>query len=126
MIFLVKEMMEIHDGNVSLEKIVQKSLHYPHHQSNYKDGLASGLMLLGLKISKSPAIETVTDNFDLKWKNILHNAEMRLVELLLMETCQVLLKIEMILRIKPEMYILMVIQKQGHDKMKNFSTMRTL
>lgn len=95
MIFLVKEMMEIHDGNVSLEKIVQKSLHYPLHQSNYKDGLASGLMLLGLKISKSPAIETVTDNFDLKWKNILHNAKMRLVELLLMETCQVLLKIEM-------------------------------
>ena len=80
-IFLVNGMM-IYDGNMSQEKLVQKSLRYQHHQNNYKDTPASGLIPLGLKINKSPAIEIVADDFELKWKNKLYNAERRLVELL--------------------------------------------
>lgn len=80
-IFLVNGMM-IYDGNMSQEKLVQKSLRYQHHQNNYKDTPASGLIPLGLKINKSPAIEIVADDFELKWKNKLYNTERRLVELL--------------------------------------------
>ena len=76
----------IHGGNMSMEKLLQKSLCYEHHQNNYQDSLASDLIPVGLKINKPPAIETAIDDFDLKWKNILYNTEKRLVELLLLET----------------------------------------
>ena len=51
------------------------------NQNNHQDSLASGLIPLGLNVNKSPAIKTITDDFDLKWKNILFNAERRLVEM---------------------------------------------
>lgn len=123
--FLVKGMM-IHDGNMSYEKFVQKYLRYQHPQNNYKDSIASGLMSLGWEINMSPAIETVTDDLELKWKNIWYNAERRLVELLLLETSKLVSKIETNIENKIRNLHPNGLEKPGCHCMKNFSPLRTL
>ena len=49
------------DGNTHLEYLYQKSLRYEHHRGNYLTSLLERLIPFGLKINKSPAFESVTD-----------------------------------------------------------------
>ena len=58
-----------------LGKLLQKSLRYKHHQLNYEESLRL--------IRKDPAFEPISDYFQIKWNEILYNAEKNLVELLL-------------------------------------------
>ena len=50
---------------------------------------------LGLHLKKSPAFEPVTEDFNLKWDEILHDAEKILVKLLLHESQKVIAQIEL-------------------------------
>ena len=48
----------------------------------------------GLRIRKDPAFESISDGFQIKWNDILYNAEKNLVELLLYESSKVVAKLE--------------------------------
>ena len=49
----------------------------------------------GLKIKKRPASEPISKDFNIKWNNILRNAERNLVELLLNESLKVVERVEL-------------------------------
>ena len=49
----------------------------------------------GFKIKKSPAFEPISKDFNIKWSNILRDAERNLVELLLNESLKVVERIEL-------------------------------
>ena len=86
--------MMLYDGEQHLERLLQKSLRYQHHQKNYEKSLETGIILKGLKIKKVPAFHPVSEDFFIKCKEILYNAEKNLVELLLYESSKVIAKIE--------------------------------
>ena len=48
----------------------------------------------GLKINKRPTFESVTDDFQNQWNSVLHDAEKRLVKLLLKESENVVAKVQ--------------------------------
>ena len=48
-----------------------KRVRYKHHHHNYEAGLSSGLIPSGLRLKKSPAFEPVTEDFNLKWDQVL-------------------------------------------------------
>ena len=48
----------------------------------------------GLRIRKDPAFQPISDDFQIKWNEILYNAEKNLVELLLYESSKVVAKLE--------------------------------
>ena len=56
--------------------------------------LETGIISKGLKIKKVPAFHPVSEDFFIKWEEILYNAEKNLVELLLYESSKVTAKIE--------------------------------
>ena len=47
-----------------------------------------------MKIKKSPAITPVSKDFNIKWNEVLYNAEKNLVKLLLYESSKVIAKIQ--------------------------------
>ena len=49
----------------------------------------------GLQIKKRPAFEAISDDFNIKWDKILHDAERNLVKLLLAESSKVVEKVEL-------------------------------
>ena len=55
------------DGNTHLDLLFQKALRYEHHQKNFKESLLSDVTPFGLRIKKTPAIETVHEGFHMKW-----------------------------------------------------------
>ena len=63
-----------------LYKLLQKSLRYKHHQLNYEESLQRGVIAKGLRIRKDPAFEPISDDFQIKWNEILHNAEKNLAQ----------------------------------------------
>ena len=81
--------MVFSDGLEHLDKLLQKSLRYKHHQLNYEESLRRGV-----RIRKDPAFEPISDDFQIKWNEILYNAEKNLVELLLYESSKVVAKLE--------------------------------
>ena len=86
--------MVLSDGLEHLDKLLQKSLRYKHHQLNYEESLCCGVIQKGLRIRKDPAFEPVSNDFQIKWDEILYNAEKNLVELLLYESSKVVAKLE--------------------------------
>ena len=87
--------MVLFDGEQQLERLLQKSLIYQHHQYNYEKSLETGITPKGLKIRKAPAFHPVSDDFYVKWEEVLYNAEKNLVQLLLYESSKVIAKIEL-------------------------------
>ena len=53
----VMDGMMLFDGEQHLERLLQKSLKYQHHQKNYEKSLETGIMRKGLNI-KSVSIPT--------------------------------------------------------------------
>ena len=90
-IYLVKRMV-LKDGTEQLDYLLQKSLRCEHHLKNYEESLKTGLIPNGLRIKKYAAITPTTEDFHLKWQQILYDAEKNLVELLLYEASQVVSK----------------------------------
>ena len=86
--------MVFSDGLEHLDKLLQKSLRYKHHQLNYEESLRRGVILKGLRIRKGPAFEPINDDFQIKSNEILYNAKKNLVELLLYESSNVVAKLE--------------------------------
>ena len=84
----------LYDGEQHLERLMQKSLRYQHQQKNYELSLEIGIIPKGLKIKKVPAFQPVSEDFFIKWEQILDNTEKGLVELLLYESSKVIAKIE--------------------------------
>ena len=77
-----------------VDKLLQKSLRYKHHQLNYGKSLRCGVIPKGLRIRKDPALEPISDDFKIKWNGILSNVEKNLVELLLYESTKFVVKLE--------------------------------
>ena len=88
------ELNVLYDGEQHLERLLQKSLRYQHHQKNCEKSLETGIIPKGLKIKKVPAFHPLSEDFFIKWEEILYNAEKILVELLLYESSKVIAKIE--------------------------------
>ena len=85
--------MAVFDGNTHLDQLY-KSLRYQHYGENYLTSLLEGLTPSGLKINKRPTFESVTDDFQNQWNSVLHDAEKRLVKLLLKESENVVAKVQ--------------------------------
>ena len=85
----------INDGFMNLDILLQKSLRYQHHYKNYEDIIALDLIPKGLQIKKGPAFEPTSKDFNIKWNNILRDAERNLVELLLNESSKVVERVEL-------------------------------
>ena len=58
--------MVFSDGLEHLDKLLQKSLRYKHHQLTYEESLRRGVIPKGLRIRKDPAFEPMSDDFDCK------------------------------------------------------------
>ena len=54
------------DGEQHLERILQKSLRYQHHQTNYEKSLRTGIIPKGLKIKKVSAFQSVSEDLFIK------------------------------------------------------------
>ena len=67
--------MVLFDGEQQLERLLQKSLRYQHHQYDYEKSLETGITPKGLKIKKASACHPVRDDFYIKWEEVLYNAE---------------------------------------------------
>ena len=87
---LVYRMGQFDGSTLHLDHLLQKSIRYQHHQFNYEESLRTGMIPKGLKIKKNPAFNPVTSGFDMQWKSVLYEAEIKLVELLLWESKNVL------------------------------------
>ena len=70
-------------------------MRYQHHWYNYEKSLETGITLKVLKIKKASAFHPVSDDFYIKWEEVLYNAEKNLVQLLLYESWKVIAKIEL-------------------------------
>ena len=83
---MVQRMVIENDGLSHLDLLRQKSLRYKHHKENYLYSLEHGIIPADLKINKKPAFIPISDDFTERWKDILRNAEEKLVNLLLSES----------------------------------------
>ena len=87
--------MVLYDGSTkTLDHLVQKSLRYKHHMQNYIRSLDDGIIPTGLRINKKPAINTVSSDFHSNYKTILSKAEKDLVQLLLVESDEIIAKVD--------------------------------
>ena len=66
--------------------LLQKSSQYKHHKENTLYSLEHGKIPSGLKINKKPAFIPALNNFTERWNKILRSAEEKLVNLLLLES----------------------------------------
>ena len=95
-IICVTSKMVLFDGlTTHLDFLLQKGIRYKHHHCNYEESLSSGLIPSGLPLKKSPAFEPVTEHFNLKWDQVLYDAQKSLVKLLLHKLQEVIAKIEL-------------------------------
>ena len=65
-----------------------------HHQLNYEEGLPRGVRPKDLQIRKDPTFEPISDVFQIKRNDILDDPEKNLVELLLDESSNVAVTME--------------------------------
>ena len=83
--------MVLFDGlTTHLDILLQK-----HHHHNYEESVTSGLIPPGFHLKKLPAFMSLTEDFNLKWDQVLYDAEKNLVKLLLHESQEVIAKIEL-------------------------------
>ena len=83
----------IHLWTYFFKRILQTSSRYKHHQENFRKILANGITPYGLRIKKTMGIVPVTEDFHIKWNEILKGTERKLIELLLVESEKVISKI---------------------------------
>ena len=91
-IVLAAEMV-LREGYNSLDFKWTKLLRYEHHKLNYETSLRDQIVPDGLKIYKKPCFVPVTLDFDKKWQDILHTAEISLIQLLSEESTNVIMKL---------------------------------
>ena len=84
--------MMLFDVEQHLERLLQKSLRYQHHQKNYEKSLETGIIPKGLKVKKVPAFQPVSEDFFIKWEAILYNAEKTLLSYRCMNHQKLLLR----------------------------------
>ena len=70
----------------STDRTYQRILRNEHHQKNCKNSLLTDITPYGLQLKKHAQIQIISEDFPVKWLNILHEAERKLVNLLLEET----------------------------------------
>ena len=87
---MVQRMVIENDRLSHLDLLLQKSLRYKHHKENYLYSLEHDIIPSGLKINKKPAFIPVSNDFTERWNNILRSAEEKLVNLLLLESDNVI------------------------------------
>ena len=68
------------------DRIYQRMLRYEHHREHYKNSLLNNITPYGLQLKKKAQIETVSEDFSVKWTNVLYEAERKLVQLLVKES----------------------------------------
>ena len=79
---LTESVMSAHITN----RIYQRMLRYEHQHENYKNSLLNNITPYGLQLKNKAQIETMSDDFSVKWTNVLYKAEGKLVQLLLKES----------------------------------------
>ena len=93
-VYMVNEMV-IRNGWLSETDILfQKSIRFSHHKENYLRSLQEGIPPVGLRLKKKPAFVSISEDFQTKWDEVLQTAEMNLVQLLNVESGQVIAKLE--------------------------------
>ena len=66
------------DGNTHLDLPFKNALRYENHQQSFSEILSNELNELNhfeSRIKKAPAIETVIEDFHIKWHSIVKNAK---------------------------------------------------
>ena len=63
-LIIVVNGMVIFNGHSQLDNILQKSLRHHHHRENYIQSLGEGVIPTGLKLKKNPAINYISDGFE--------------------------------------------------------------
>ena len=68
---------------------------YKHHPEIFRKSLASGITPFGLRIKKALGTALATEDFHIKWNEISKGTELKLIELLLVESEKVIAKIQL-------------------------------
>ena len=76
----------IFDWQSQLDNLFKKSLLHHYRRENYIQSLFEGVIRTGLNFKKKPAMNYISDGFEVQWNNVLYDSEKRLVELLLNES----------------------------------------
>ena len=80
-VYMVNEMV-IKNGWLSETDILfQKSKRYSHHKENHLRSHQEGIPPFGLRLKKKQAFVAISKDFQTKWNEVLHTAEMNLVQL---------------------------------------------
>ena len=66
---LIESVMSTHITDT--DRIYQRMLRYEHHHENFKNGLLNNITPYRLQLKKKAQIETVSENFSVKWTNVL-------------------------------------------------------
>ena len=74
--------------------LYQDSIRYSHHKENYLRSFQEGIPPVGLKLKKKPAFVAISEDFQTKWNEVLHTAEINLVQILNVESGKVIAKLE--------------------------------
>ena len=91
-ITIVNGMVSPDANSHKLDYLFSKLLRYEHHAENYKLALQKQIIPFGLRIKKLPAIKPISEDFRNQWNSVLYGSEKRLVQLLLVETQNVVEK----------------------------------
>ena len=92
-LFIILALRMVYNGDISSYNLnfnFQKLIRYELHFLNYKESLDICLTPLGLRLCKKPVIKAISADFYSKWTGTLHDAEQRLIKLLLEESHHVI------------------------------------
>ena len=93
-VYMLNEMV-IRNGWLSETDILfQKSIHYSNHKENYLRSIQEGIPPIELRLKKKLAFAAISEDFQMKWDEVLHTADMNLVQLLNVELGKVIAKLE--------------------------------
>ena len=87
--------MVIRNGWLSeIDILFQKSIRGSHHKENYLRSLQEEIPLVGLRLKKKPGFVAISEDFQTNWDEVLHMAEMNLVQLLTVESGKEISKLQ--------------------------------
>ena len=93
-VYMVNEMVIRNGWLLETDILFQKAIRYSHHKENYFRSLQEGIPSVGLRLKKKTAFVAISEDFQTKWDEVLHTAEMNLVLLLNVESGKVIAKLE--------------------------------
>ena len=93
-VYMVNEMVIRNAWLSETDILYQDSIRYSHHKENYLRSLQEGIPPVGLKLKKKPAFVAISEDFQTKWNEVLHTAEINLVQILNVESGKVIAKLE--------------------------------